>query len=101
MWGHHSGFGTLVHAVFFTTKLKSHFSPVKVTVPRDFRLLVFFMNQFPPSNCVYHYCHFEFFRKFAKKNAAQGAQPVSLTPVANGKNLQSEKFLLFCLDTFG
>jgi len=34
----------------------------KVTVPRDFRLLVLFMNQFPP------------------------------TPVANGKNLQSEKF---------
>jgi hypothetical protein len=27
--------------------------------------------------------------------AAQGAPPVSLTPAANGKNLQSEKFQLF------
>jgi hypothetical protein len=27
--------------------------------------------------------------------AAQGAPPVSLTQVANGKNLQSEKFYLF------
>jgi hypothetical protein len=26
---------------------------------------------------------------------------VSLTPVANGKNLQSVKFSLFLLDTFG
>jgi hypothetical protein len=25
---------------------------------------------------------------------AQGATPVSLTPVANGKNLQSEEFLI-------
>jgi hypothetical protein len=33
--------------------------------------------------------------------AAQGAPPVLLTPVANGKNLQSEKFSLFLLDTFG
>jgi hypothetical protein len=35
---------------------------------------------------------FEFFRKFAEIFAAQGAPPVSLTPVANGKNLQSKKF---------
>ncbi len=27
---------------------------IKGTVPRDFRLLVFFMNQFPPSPSVYH-----------------------------------------------
>jgi hypothetical protein len=33
--------------------------------------------------------------KFAEIFAAQGAPPVSLTPVANGKNLQSEKFSLF------
>jgi hypothetical protein len=31
----------------------------------------------------------EFFRKFAELFAAQGAL---LTPVANGKNLQTEKF---------
>ena len=34
-------------------------------MPRDFRLLVFFMNQFPPSTWVYHYSQFEFFRTFA------------------------------------
>jgi hypothetical protein len=35
-------------------------------------------------------------------NSAQGAAPVvSLTLVANGKNLQSEKFSLFLLETFG
>ncbi len=33
--------------------------------------------------------------------ATEGASPVSMIPVANGKNLQSEKFYLFCLDTFG
>jgi hypothetical protein len=55
------------------------------------------MNQFPPqaheypmsadSNC---------FGKLAEIFAAQGAPPVSLTLVVNGKNLQSEKFQLFC-----
>jgi hypothetical protein len=59
---------------------------------RDFRLLVFFMNQFPPSILVYQYGLFEFFRKFAEIFAAQGKPPVSTTPVANGKNLQAEKF---------
>ncbi len=44
---------------------------------------------------------FQFFLKLAEIFAAQGALPVSLTPVANGKNLQSEKFSLFLLDTFG
>jgi hypothetical protein len=61
---------------------------VKGTVSRDFRLLVFFMNQFPPSICVYHYGHFKFFRKFAEIFEAQGAPPVSTPQVANGKNLQ-------------
>jgi hypothetical protein len=32
------------------------------------------------------------FKKFAKIFAAQGATPVSLTPVTNGKNLQLERF---------
>ncbi len=65
---------------------------LKGTVSRDFRLLVFFMNQFPPSIWVYHSGHFEFFWKFAEIFKAQGASPVSTTPVANGKNLQAEKF---------
>ena len=42
-----------------------------------------------------------FFLKFAEIFAAQGAPLVLLTPVANGKNLQPEKFSLFLLDTFG
>ncbi len=37
-------------------------SRLKGIVSRDFRLLVFFMNQFPPSIWVYFYGHFEFFR---------------------------------------
>jgi hypothetical protein len=43
------------------------------------------MNQFPPSTWVYHYGHFEFFRKFTEIFAAHDAPPVLLTPVANGK----------------
>jgi hypothetical protein len=50
---------------------------------RDFLLLVFFMNQFPPSSRVFHLDRFEFFRKFAEKFASQGAPLVSTTPVAN------------------
>jgi hypothetical protein len=46
------------------------------------------MNQIPPS---------PYFRKFGEIFAAQGAPPVLLTPVANGKNLQSEKFNYFVL----
>jgi hypothetical protein len=46
-------------------------------------LLVFFMNQFPPSPRVFHLDRFEFFRKFAEIFASQGAPPVSTTLVAN------------------
>ena len=56
---------------------------LKGTVSRDFLLLVFFMNQFPPSPRVFHLDRFEFFRKFAEIFASQGAPPVSTTPVAN------------------
>ncbi len=56
---------------------------IKETVSRDFLLLVFFMNQFPPSPRVFHLDSFEFFRKFAEISASQGAPPVSTTPVAN------------------
>ncbi len=51
-------------------------------------LLVFFMNQFPPSPGVFHLDRFEFFRKFAEIFASQGAPPVSTTPIAKWwKNL--------------
>jgi hypothetical protein len=43
------------------------------TVSRDFLLLVFFMNQFPPSPRVFHLDRFVFFRKFAEIFASQGA----------------------------
>ncbi len=55
----------------------------KGTVSRDFLLLVFFTNQFPPSPWVFHLDRFEFFRKFSEIFASQGAPPVSTTPVAN------------------
>ncbi len=56
--------------------------PFKGTVSRDFLLLVFFMNQFPPHPRVFHLDHFKFFRKFAEIFASQGAPPVSTTSVA-------------------
>jgi hypothetical protein len=62
------------------------------TVSRDFLLLVLFLNQFPPSPRVFHLDRFKFFRKFVEIFGAQGLPPVSATPVANGKNLQSKKF---------
>jgi hypothetical protein len=61
----------------------------------------YFMNQFPPSPRVSHLDRFKFFRKFAAIFAAQGAPPMSLTtPVANGKNLQSENVYILFLNTF-
>jgi hypothetical protein len=56
---------------------------LKGTVSRDFLLLVFLMNQFPPSPRVLHWDRFELFRKFAEMLASHGAPPVSTTPVAN------------------
>jgi hypothetical protein len=56
---------------------------IKGTVSRDFLLLVFFMNQFPPNPRVSHKDRFKFLRKFAEIFASQGLPPVSKTPVAN------------------
>jgi hypothetical protein len=39
---------------------------LKGSLTRDFRLQVFFMNQCPPGPQVFHWSHFEFFRKFAE-----------------------------------
>jgi hypothetical protein len=66
-----------------TTAKKAWASCFKGTVSRDFLLLVFFMNQFPPSPRVSHLDRFEFFLKFAEIFASQGAPPVSMTPAAN------------------
>jgi hypothetical protein len=48
---------------------------IKGTVSGDFLLVVFFMNQLPPSPRVSHYDRFEFFRTFAEIFASQGAPP--------------------------
>ncbi len=54
---------------------------------RDFLLLVFFMNQLPPSPWVYHYGRFEFFRKFAEIFAAQGQFAAGVAEkIRNGPN---------------
>ncbi len=55
---------------------------VKGTVSRDFLLLVFFMNQFPPSSRVFHLDRFEFIQKFAEIFETQVAPHLSTTPVA-------------------
>jgi hypothetical protein len=39
------------------------FLSFKGSLTRDFRLQVFFMNQCPPGPQVFHWCHFDFFRK--------------------------------------
>jgi hypothetical protein len=53
------------------------------------------MNQFRPTPEYTIRAVSNFVRKFAEIFAAQGAQPVSLTSVANGKNFQKEMFQLF------
>jgi hypothetical protein len=53
---------------------------LKGTVSRDFSLLVFSMNQFPPSPWLYQSGWFKFLSKSAEIFVAQGAPPVSLTP---------------------
>ncbi len=68
------------------------FSGIKGRVPRDFSTSGFFTNQFSPGPWVSHQGRFRFFQKFAEIFTDQGAPPVSLTLVANGKNLHSEKF---------
>jgi hypothetical protein len=66
------------------------------------------MNQFAPSPWAPEYtvrANSNFFRKFAEIFeaifAALGAPPVLLTPAANGKNLQPEKFKFFVWTPLG
>ncbi len=79
-WG---GLRALSQCTWSPLRLWRSNSIFKETVSRDFLLLVFFMNQFPPSPRVSHSDRFEFFRKFAEIFASKGAPPVSTTPVAN------------------
>jgi hypothetical protein len=59
----------------------------KGSLTRNFRLKVFFRNQ-PPKPQGIPLGPFQIFRKFAEICTAQGVPQVSLSPVANGKNLQ-------------
>ncbi len=59
------------------------------TVSQNFWLLVFFHESVSPKPLNIPSGPFQIFLKFAEIFAAQGAPPVLLTPVANGKNLQS------------
>ena len=61
---------------------------LKGTVSRDFLLLVFFMNQFPPRSRVFHLDHFEFFRKFAEIFANECLSAVTTTPAKKEKNFE-------------
>ncbi len=56
------------------------FVKISISISRDFSLLVFFMNQFPPKPRVSHLDRFEFFEKFAEIFASQYETPVSTTP---------------------
>jgi hypothetical protein len=67
---------------------------LKGTVPRDFRLTVFFHESVSHKPLI-TLGSFQFFRKFTEIFKAQGILPVSLTPVANRKNLQSESLTYF------
>ncbi len=55
---------------------------------QDFQLQVFFINQFPPSIPLQPS---RILQKFAEIFAAKGTPPVSLTPVANGKNKSTKQ----------
>jgi hypothetical protein len=67
----------------------------KGTVPQEFRLQVFIWISFPQAPDYTIRVVYNFFQKFVEIFAAQGAPPVSLTPAANEKILQSENFFYF------
>ncbi len=64
---------------------------IKGTMPRDFRLQVFFMKSVSPWPLSILLGPSRIFRKFSEIFAAQGVLSVSLTPVANGKKFYIRK----------
>jgi hypothetical protein len=70
---------------------------LKGTVPRDFRLQVFY-ESVSPKPLIIPLGRFEFFRKYAQIYAAQGAPPVSLTPLANEKKSSIRKVSIIFLE---
>jgi hypothetical protein len=92
MRGPSSGLGLSLHI------LKKTNPSLKGSLTRDFRLQVFFMNQCPPGPQVFHWSHFEFFRKFAEIFANYCLSPVSLKLIS-GVNDTGEKFIAGVIDT--
>jgi hypothetical protein len=66
--------------------------PLKWTVSRDFLLLFFF--SFPQAPDYTIRAVSNFFENSRRYFTAQGLPPVTLTPVANGKNIQSDNFFM-------
>jgi hypothetical protein len=64
---------------------------VKETLPQDFRLQFFFMDQFPPSPLSITLVSFQIFRKFSEIFATHSA----LTPVANVKIFNLKSVIIF------
>ena len=79
--------------IYINFCLQVHF---KGTVSRDFRLLVFFMNQFPPIPGEYHEGRFEFFQKFAEIFANECLSAVSTTLAKKDKYFEIKFFKIFC-----
>ncbi len=77
------------------TCVRSLAQHLKGTVPRDFWLLVFYMDQFPPSLWLYHKGRLKFFRKFRRYSQ------LKVHYRCQRHWWQMEKFSLFLLDTFG
>jgi hypothetical protein len=59
---------------------------------RDFRIHVFFLNQFPPGNLSAYSGHIEFLRKFVEIFERKGKAPVSMTPAPNEKFFRQKVF---------
>jgi hypothetical protein len=73
---------------------------LKGTVPRDFRLQSFFHESVSPKPMSIQLGPFRIFSKI-RRDIRSSRCTTGVVDVANGKNLQSEKFKLFFFDTFG
>ncbi len=101
----------LINALFFNANVirrirkevgrKFRYSKLKGTMPWDFRLLAFFMNQFPPSPWVYHKGRFKFFWKFAEIFSVQSAPPVSVDTGGKWKIFNQKNFNYFVWTPLG
>ncbi len=70
----------------------------KGSLTRDFRLKVFPMNQCPPGPQVFHWGHFEFFRKIRELLFVTGVNDIG-NKLLSGVNDTGEKFIASAVDT--